>query len=69
MREYIMPRCIMCMPTYLFIYEMIPVNTSCSANAGLMSAHRVRRQPNINPSLAQRALLAGMERGRGGGGC
>ena len=67
-REYIMPGCIMCMPTCLFIYKMIPVNTSCWANAGLMLAHRLRRWPNINPSLAQRVLFAGMERGRGGGG-
>ena len=42
----------------------LPANTRRQPNVGLMLAHRLRRWPNINSTLGQRVVFAGLERDR-----
>ena len=45
-------------PDELIAY--IPANTRRSPNVGLLLAHRLRRWPNINPTLGERLVFAGI---------
>ena len=45
---------------YFLIIHAIPANTRCWPNVGLKLAHRLRRWPNISPTLGQRLVVAGM---------
>ena len=42
------------------VYSSITANTTRWTNVGSMLAHRLRRRPNIEPTLVQRVVLAGM---------
>ena len=44
---------------YLYEEQGYPANTSRSHNVGSMLAHRLRRWPNIEPTLRERIVFAG----------
>ena len=41
------------------LWECVPANTRRWTNAGLLLGQRLRRWPNINPTLVQRLVFAG----------
>ena len=44
----------------IFVVTYVPVNTERWSNGGSMLAHRLRRWPNIDPTLGQRLVFAGV---------